>query len=303
MKKKIILVLSIMAIAICVFALSVSATGDGLVNLINPDLLNKNHVTEKGVEYINNGDGTFTVNGVFNDSPNFGVINASKPLALKAGAYLFYSDFSGAKLLFRANEDSSISTVCDGRYKLLILEQDYNFNVVFIPYATGFVADNLIVRFGVYKVNTYEYGTELYDNVDVQNAYSQGVDTGYNSGFSQGSEEGYTNGFAEGSEFGYYNGFYAGGDVGYESGITQGKELGFTNGYAAGGDNYKLSTEYDIAIADAWNAGRSNGYKAGYKDKASEFNPLTLVIPLLTVCELALVITVIVKKIRRRKRT
>lgn len=215
-------------------------------------------------------------------NPNISIVAYNATFEMKLEPFCFY-DFGAMTLSFKIVSDITVN----------VDSFPINVSVSSLPVRIDYDNDkpNIDEMINQYIAEAYNDG------------YTEGVEVGYNSGYSQGNKTGYSSGFGEGSEYGHINGFYAGGDVGYESGITQGEELGYTNGYAAGGDNYKLTSEYEAALAESWNAGRSNGYKAGYEDKSSEFSPLALVISLLTVCELVLVVTVIVKKIRRRKRT
>ena len=247
----------------------------------------------------------------------------SDPVVVYSGKFV-----NNDKVLFHTGASSSnlyyVCFMCEGNMKIEVtnsagsekLSFPQNTIVPIIPgykyyfkYTGTTYEGELRIRIGMFmlpiELNYEIESPDISDMLDSQYslAFSSGLEEGYNTGYAQGEESGYLTGFEEGQEYGYVNGFYTGGDVGYTSGVSQGEELGFTNGYAAGGDNYKLTSEYEAALAESWNAGRSNGYKAGYDDKSSEFNPLALVISLLTVCELALVITVIVKKIRRRKRT
>lgn len=292
MKKKIILVLSIMAIAICVFALSVSAE--------KTYFSENDYLDFTRILYTSSTDGfchmDVTVEETSVNGTNIGFIFQYGEFQKNVVVGFINADFWHVIFSnYGVSGSSDLESAFDYAVNsgLIINEVTYVYEILLL------YSDSIYTTYVNYlasiNASTYDEGYE--------DGYSEGLNAGYNSGYSQGTTAGYNGGYVAGNEYGYTNGFYAGGDIGYESGITQGEELGFNNGYAAGGDNYKLSTEYDIAIADAWNAGRTNGYKQGYEDKASEFNPLALLISLLTVCELALVITVIVKKIRRRKRT
>lgn len=282
MKKKLILILSMVALLSCMLVLSVSASNygfdfDGLQNLSN--------LNSKEQIYI-----------YFNKGHNENC-NVSGPSNFGIGIYnstLFYVNIEFWHQLFTDYGVIDFGSFCfciDGLIADGVICDGLNGCSCSVGYSLINYAD---VYYDIY-VN--------YLNEPEVKTYEDGITEGKELGVSEYvSSEEYTNAlnnkYTEGKQAGYDEGVTAGTDIGYNAGYAQGQIDGYSDGYTIGYNEYIGSKEYAKVLKAKYDDGFSDGEEEA---KASSFNVIISVLPVMLILDAVAIGIVVYKVIKRRQ--
>ena len=279
MKKKLILILSMVALLSCVFVVSVSASNYGF-------------------DFDNLQNSFGGVYNVYLNKDHNDNCNISSPSNFGVGyidGYYFYINIEFWHQLFSDYGVSDFESFC------MCLESLFANGVLCNRYETGCRSELGFLVFN-YCESFYDIYVN-YLNEPETKTYEDGFAEGKELGVSEYvSSEEYTNAlnnkYTEGKQAGYDEGVTAGTDIGYNTGYAQGQTDGYSDGYTIGYNEYIGSKEYAKVLKAKYDDGFSDGEEEA---KASSFNVIISVLPVMLILDAVAIGIVVYKVIKRSK--
>jgi len=291
MKKILVLIIFSFVLIFSFSIYSGAAAVNGAENLFPVEIFLQSPFNRYGIDYINNEDGSFTLNGTTTQSLVLSFIPYANSFDVEAGIYILGGAVPDVQVVLEIVGGSSKASSFGCVNKPIVVELTEDVKIRgYVLIQSGITLDNVTIYPYLTRYEVVPYGTEyLFSQSEMDVSYNNGCSNGYAEGYSVGSSEG----------FGY--GFNDGRAEGYELGSLNGEKVGYIDGYKSGYTNYKLSTEYKSALENKY----SSGFKEGVASVEQEESDMTLaiLIPSIVIeCILGIFLTVFLSRKKQRRK-
>ena len=286
--KKIIILLFLLILA---FTFSTVVSADGLENLFDLNKISKSSLTKNGLTFNYIGDGMYSIDGTCTGIVPYIILDPNK-IYLEPGYYILYSGPVDVQLVLESNYSDNVQSFSSNNNLKLFHVEELSTIKAYFYCQKNTSYDNVIVYPSLVKYSVVPNGVRYeYTEADIQESYTQGVSSGTSVGYEIGKADGY--------ELGNEAGYSDGKRDGYTLGAYNGEIVGYMDGYKSGYNNYKLSSEYTVALENKYSSGFKEGVDSVEQEQGD--NALAILLPMIII-DLGICVLLIVYKSRKRRK-